>query len=62
MPDGKNSYKLISLKCPKCGKRAFDIPRFLKEDTDFYVYIKCRNCNRQVKIKPTIEFTLKKIS
>lgn len=62
MPDEKNSYKLISLKCPECGKRAFDIPRFLKEDTDFYVFIKCRNCKKQVKIKPTIEFTLKKIS
>lgn len=36
------------MKCPCCGKRAFDISKFPKEQIE--IELKCPNCHKFVKI------------
>lgn len=44
-----------SMKCPNCGKRAFDISALPQEKTA--IEIKCPNCHKLVTVLCTSEHT-----
>ena len=45
------------MKCPKCGKRAFDISVLPKEQIE--IELKCPNCHRFVRIMCVAEMLMK---
>ena len=45
------------MKCPKCGRRAFDISRLPKEEVE--VSLKCPQCVKFVSIPCNEEYELK---
>lgn len=47
-----------TMKCPKCGKRACDVSRFLLED--FSISMKCPHCKNIVEIKASKIYELKR--
>jgi DNA-directed RNA polymerase subunit RPC12/RpoP len=47
---------MTKMKCPKCGKRVFDISCLPKDQ--IYVELKCPNCHRVVSVPCTKESTM----
>ncbi|MDE1472157.1 hypothetical protein [Eubacterium limosum] len=45
------------MKCPECGKRAFDISVLPKEQIE--IELKCPNCHRFVRIMCVAEMLMK---
>jgi len=48
----------IPMRCPKCGRRAFDTSGFQQTDHPVEITLKCPQCNRFVRVPIVAEMCL----